>query len=234
MSFVCHEAMPVISRMRDTWIESRVWPHWRLSGSRRDFEAFRLLVAAGSAGVPAGQIAVRLGCVQNTTSAHLKIFPKPDWSIPNEMGEWSGTWPTWPASESCSPTSWRTAATAHRALSSCHRCGHLQMLNEECAMNDQPLNVLFPCTGNSARSRRITRSKSPFFSFSARTHELVTSTSTSAPGRRDRALGISSVVAGGVTRVGGVHVEDAAYRESSPTCRGWSCCHLLNKSKENR
>ena len=30
---------------------------------------------------------------------------------------------------------------------------------------------------------------------------------------RDRALGISSVVAGGVTRVGGVHVEDATYQE---------------------
>ena len=30
---------------------------------------------------------------------------------------------------------------------------------------------------------------------------------------RDRALGISSVVAGGVTRVGGVHVEEATYQE---------------------
>ena len=101
-------------------------------------------------------------------------------------------------------------------------------------MNDQPLNVLFPCTGNSARSRRITRSKSPFFSFSARTHETRHFYLHLSPGRRDRALGISSVVAGGVARVGGVHVEDAACRESSPTCRGWSCCHLLNKSKENR
>lgn len=37
-------------------------------------DVFRLLVAAGPRGVPAGEIAARLGAVQNTTSAHLKVL----------------------------------------------------------------------------------------------------------------------------------------------------------------
>jgi DNA-binding transcriptional ArsR family regulator len=35
---------------------------------------FRLLVRAGSEGVPAGEIANSLGAVQNTMSAHLKVL----------------------------------------------------------------------------------------------------------------------------------------------------------------
>jgi DNA-binding transcriptional ArsR family regulator len=37
-------------------------------------DVFRLLVQAGPQGVPAGEIADRLGTVQNTTSSHLKVL----------------------------------------------------------------------------------------------------------------------------------------------------------------
>lgn len=49
-------------------------------GQETRLEVFRLLVRAGAAGLPAGEIAVRLGSVQNTMSAHLKIFSiTPGW-----------------------------------------------------------------------------------------------------------------------------------------------------------
>lgn len=43
-------------------------------GQDTRLEVFRLLVRAGAEGVPAGEIALRLGTVQNTTSAHLKVL----------------------------------------------------------------------------------------------------------------------------------------------------------------
>jgi ArsR family transcriptional regulator, arsenate/arsenite/antimonite-responsive transcriptional repressor len=43
-------------------------------GQETRLEIFRLLVKAGAKGVPAGEIASRLGAIQNTTSAHLKIL----------------------------------------------------------------------------------------------------------------------------------------------------------------
>jgi Predicted transcriptional regulator len=43
-------------------------------GQETRLDIFRLLVRAGAEGVPAGEIASRLGAVQNTTSAHLKIL----------------------------------------------------------------------------------------------------------------------------------------------------------------
>jgi len=43
-------------------------------GQETRLEVFRLLVRAGAEGVPAGEIATRLGAIQNTTSAHLKIL----------------------------------------------------------------------------------------------------------------------------------------------------------------
>ena len=43
-------------------------------GQETRLEVFRLLVRAGDEGVPAGEIATRLGTVQNTMSAHLKIL----------------------------------------------------------------------------------------------------------------------------------------------------------------
>lgn len=43
-------------------------------GQETRLEVFRLLVTAGPEGVPAGEIAERLGTVQNTMSAHLKIL----------------------------------------------------------------------------------------------------------------------------------------------------------------
>ncbi|MCA1407914.1 helix-turn-helix transcriptional regulator [Ensifer sp. IC3342] len=43
-------------------------------GQDTRLEVFRLLVRAGPDGVPAGEIATRLGTIQNTTSAHLKVL----------------------------------------------------------------------------------------------------------------------------------------------------------------
>ena len=43
-------------------------------GQDTRLEVFRLLVRAGAEGVPAGEIASRLGTVQNTMSAHLKVL----------------------------------------------------------------------------------------------------------------------------------------------------------------
>lgn len=43
-------------------------------GQETRLEVFRLLVKVGEQGLPAGEIAQRLGTVQNTMSAHLKIL----------------------------------------------------------------------------------------------------------------------------------------------------------------
>jgi ArsR family transcriptional regulator, arsenate/arsenite/antimonite-responsive transcriptional repressor len=43
-------------------------------GQETRLDVFRLLVKAGAAGVPAGEVATRLGAVQNTTSSHLKVL----------------------------------------------------------------------------------------------------------------------------------------------------------------
>ena len=43
-------------------------------GQDTRLEVFSLLVRAGAEGVPAGEIAARLGTVQNTMSAHLKVL----------------------------------------------------------------------------------------------------------------------------------------------------------------
>jgi len=43
-------------------------------GQDTRLEVFRLLVKAGPAGLPAGEIGDRLRTVQNTTSAHLKVL----------------------------------------------------------------------------------------------------------------------------------------------------------------
>lgn len=43
-------------------------------GQETRLDVFRLLVQAGDQGIPAGEIASRLGAVQNTMSAHLKVL----------------------------------------------------------------------------------------------------------------------------------------------------------------
>lgn len=43
-------------------------------GQETRLDVFRLLVAAGPAGLAAGEIGERLATVQNTTSAHLKVL----------------------------------------------------------------------------------------------------------------------------------------------------------------
>lgn len=43
-------------------------------GQETRLDVFRLLVAAGPGGVPAGEIATQLSALQNTVSAHLKVL----------------------------------------------------------------------------------------------------------------------------------------------------------------
>ncbi|MER9584651.1 metalloregulator ArsR/SmtB family transcription factor [Mesorhizobium sp. M0276] len=43
-------------------------------GQETRLDVFRLLVRAGPEGIPAGEIAMRLDTIQNTTSAHLKVL----------------------------------------------------------------------------------------------------------------------------------------------------------------
>ncbi|WP_367717439.1 helix-turn-helix transcriptional regulator [Nitratireductor sp. GISD-1A_MAKvit] len=43
-------------------------------GQETRLDVFRLLVKAGPEGLPAGEVAARLGVVQNTASAHLKVL----------------------------------------------------------------------------------------------------------------------------------------------------------------
>lgn len=43
-------------------------------GQETRLDIFRLLVRSGAEGIPAGEIAARVGAVQNTTSSHLKIL----------------------------------------------------------------------------------------------------------------------------------------------------------------
>ena len=43
-------------------------------GQDTRLEVFRLLIRAGNEGIPAGEVAQRLGTVQNTMSAHLKVL----------------------------------------------------------------------------------------------------------------------------------------------------------------
>jgi DNA-binding transcriptional ArsR family regulator len=43
-------------------------------GQETRLDIFRLLVGAGAEGVPAGEVAARLGAVQNTVSSHLRIL----------------------------------------------------------------------------------------------------------------------------------------------------------------
>jgi ArsR family transcriptional regulator, arsenate/arsenite/antimonite-responsive transcriptional repressor len=55
-------------------------------GQETRLDVFRLLVRAGSEGVPAGEIADRLGAVQNTVSTHLKVLTQARLIRPERQG----------------------------------------------------------------------------------------------------------------------------------------------------
>lgn len=55
-------------------------------GQDTRLDLFRLLIKAGPDGVPAGEIASRLGAVQNTVSAHLKILAQAGLARPRRDG----------------------------------------------------------------------------------------------------------------------------------------------------
>lgn len=55
-------------------------------GHETRVDVFRLLVRAGGAGMPAGEIATRLGIVQNTMSAHLKVLSQAGIVRPQRQG----------------------------------------------------------------------------------------------------------------------------------------------------
>ena len=64
----------VNSRYLDIWTRKTPLSAFAALGQETRLEVFRLLVKAGQRGLPAGEIAQRLGTVQNTMSAHLKIL----------------------------------------------------------------------------------------------------------------------------------------------------------------
>lgn len=45
-------------------------------GQDTRLDVFRLLVRTGAEGIPAGEVASRLGAVQNTMSVHLKVLDR--------------------------------------------------------------------------------------------------------------------------------------------------------------
>lgn len=55
-------------------------------GQETRLDVFRLLVKAGQEGVPAGEIADRLGAVQNTVSTHLKVLTQAGLIRPERRG----------------------------------------------------------------------------------------------------------------------------------------------------
>lgn len=55
-------------------------------GQETRLDVFRLLVKAGQEGVPAGEIADRLGAVQNTVSTHLKVLTQAGLIRPERHG----------------------------------------------------------------------------------------------------------------------------------------------------
>lgn len=55
-------------------------------GQETRLDIFRLLVKAGPEGVPAGEIALRLGAVQNTVSTHLKVLTQAGLTRPERHG----------------------------------------------------------------------------------------------------------------------------------------------------
>lgn len=55
-------------------------------GQETRLDIFRLLVKAGAEGVPAGEIAERLGAVQNTVSTHLKVLTQAGLIRPDRRG----------------------------------------------------------------------------------------------------------------------------------------------------
>lgn len=66
-------------------------------GQETRLDIFRLLVRAGDEGVPAGEIATRLGAVQNTVSSHLKalaqaglVHPERDGRIVRYVADMTG------------------------------------------------------------------------------------------------------------------------------------------------
>jgi len=121
---------------------------------------FRLLVEAGPIGLNAGEIGERLGVPANTLSFHLKtlqqagllksqpkgrfIFYAADFSAMDDLIAYLTENCCQGAEQTCLPkTSAATAIEKRRLISSA---------TKGTSMNERPFNVLFLCTGNSARS----------------------------------------------------------------------------------
>ena len=116
---------------------------------------FRLLVKRGPSGLPAGEIADKVGIGPTNTSFHLKELESRRLA-PRNPGR-----PLHPIRHRCgrgcassSRTSRRNAARPTGAFGAglCDRYQGVPSEEDNCEMSERSFNVLFLCTGNSARS----------------------------------------------------------------------------------
>ncbi len=119
-------------------------------GQETRLDIYQLLVKHGTHGLAAGDIAAKLNLVQNTTSNHLKILGDAGLVLATREGR--------TIRHAIAPEQMRAAInflTAECCNNNPSACGFAPSSNnlERPAMSDQKTyNVLFLCTGNSARS----------------------------------------------------------------------------------
>jgi len=121
-------------------------------GQPTRLELLRLLLGQGPNGLPAGEVAQRLGVAPSTLSFHLRALEQAGLIQPTRQGR------TLRYAARVAPL---RALFAHLAEACCDgepdRCGDLARLfdttmREASAMSEPAFNVLFLCTRNSARS----------------------------------------------------------------------------------
>jgi ArsR family transcriptional regulator, arsenate/arsenite/antimonite-responsive transcriptional repressor / arsenate reductase (thioredoxin) len=119
-------------------------------GQETRLDIYRLLAKQGESGLPAGDIATQLGLVQNTASNHLKILGDAGLVLATREGR--------TIRHAIAPEQMRavinflTAECCNGNPSACGFAPTLTNLERTIMQNHKTYNVLFLCTGNSARS----------------------------------------------------------------------------------
>lgn len=122
---------------------------------------FRLLIETGPEGLAAGEIGARLGTPANTLSFHLKTLTQAGLLVPRQEGRFIYYAANFAAMDDliafltanccqgkqCLPKTLQIGTTAKR-----RRDANSQYLTQGASMSNRIFNVLFLCTGNSARS----------------------------------------------------------------------------------